>query len=73
MTTLLIVLWVLGGLLSAWMTYEIFRLKKDVRQIMQVLAQASPELARRIEENGTAVVFREKWEDDREYVDVENL
>ena len=55
-----------------WIIYYVYwvrrflRLEKNVRLIMGVLSKASPELERRVIEQGPRVTFSEKWEDDSE-------
>ena len=40
------------------------RIEKNVQRIMEVLSQASPDLERRVLEQGTRVVIGDKWYDD---------
>ena len=49
----------------------IVRIEKNVQRIMEVLSQASPDLERRVLEQGTRVVIGDKWYDDFETQETE--
>lgn len=63
------------GLLSSisigWLWWEFRKTRGHVNKIMEVLAVASPELERRVKEQGTQVIFNrsEIWNEDEEFVE----
>lgn len=58
--------WVVWVVLWGWQEYRFWKLRTQVRRIVQVLSAAGPELNRRIVEgeNGTSVVVRDIWQDE---------
>ena len=64
MISLLLSVAVVGLLCHAvYLSWRAYRTEKDVKRILQVLAAASPELGRRVVENGTRVKWLETWDD----------
>lgn len=47
-----------------YLSFRIIRNDKDISRILQILAAASPELARRVVERGTQVKLPEQWLED---------
>ena len=61
-------LWAISGVWWGWLLWKLRKVEGHVNKIMEVLAAASPELERRVLEQGTQVVLNKRmtWRDDVE-------
>ena len=66
-------LWLLGGIPMGWLWWDQRKTRGHVHKIMEVLAATSPELERRVLEQGTQVVLNrsEVWHDDEIFIEEE--
>lgn len=70
---ILVGLWLLSGIPIGWLWWELRKTRGHVNKIMEVLSAASPELERRVKEQGTQVVFNRKgvWNEDAFFEETE--